>query len=63
MDTETKSKIKIGATYQRPANVEIDPDMIRLQKALLGEKPPFNEWLVWLALVAVLLVALFLWRA
>ena len=63
MDTETKPKIKIGATYQRPSNVETDPDMIRLQRALLGEKPPFNEWLVWLALAAILLVALFFWRA
>ena len=57
MDTEKKPKIQIGATYQRPPAVETEPDMVRLQKALLGEKEPISDWIIWVVFVVIMLVA------
>jgi hypothetical protein len=58
MDTEKKPKVQIGATYQRPPEVETEPDMVRLQKALLGEKEPISDWILWVVFVAIMLIAL-----
>jgi hypothetical protein len=58
MDTEKKPKVQIGATYQRPSEVETEPDMVRLQKALLGEKEPIRDWILWAVFVAIMLIAL-----
>jgi hypothetical protein len=57
MDTEKKPKVQIGATYQRPPAVETEPDMVRLQKALLGEKEPISDWIIWAVFVVIMLVA------
>lgn len=62
MDTEKKPKIQIGATYQRPPKAETDPDMVRLQKALLGEKEPISDWVIWVVFVAIMLVAILVAR-
>lgn len=62
MDTEKKPKIQIGATYQRPPEAETDPDMVRLQKALLGEKEPISDWVIWVVFVAIMLVAILVAR-
>ena len=62
MDTKKKPKVQIGATYQRPPAVETEPDMVRLQKALLGEKEPISDWVIWVVFVAIMLVAILVAR-
>ena len=62
MDIQKKPKVQIGATYQRPPEVETDPDMVRLQKALLGEKEPISDWIIWAVFVAIMLVAVLISR-
>jgi hypothetical protein len=57
MDAEKKPKVKIGATYQRPSEVETEPDMVRLQKALLGQKEPIRDWIIWAVFIAIMLIA------
>ena len=31
--------------------------MVRLQKALLGEKEPISDWIIWVVFVVIMLVA------
>jgi high-affinity Fe2+/Pb2+ permease len=57
-------KVKIGCAYQRSPHVEDDPDMILLQKALLGERDDTTPlWVcisLW-ALFLLIIILIFVW--
>jgi hypothetical protein len=57
-------KVKIGCAYQRSPHVEDDPDMILLQKALLGERDDTTPLWVCVSLWALLwliIILVFVW--
>jgi uncharacterized membrane protein len=53
-------KVKIGCYYQRPLRVENDPDMILMQRALLGDREKPTQWWVYLILIIAWAFGIFL---
>lgn len=39
-------KVKIGANYTKPLPQEDDPDMLRIQTALIGDKGAMRNYLI-----------------